>query len=966
MTSIAPHHAKYFAWDLTRRAPEGIDRLSMSLFDAQVDLNPHQIEAALFALQSPLSKGVILADEVGLGKTIEAGIVLCQYWAERKRRILVICPASIRKQWAMELEEKFNLPSLVLDSKSCKEMRKQGSDPFVSSAILIMSFNFANSIREEIRSGTWDIIVIDEAHKLRNAYRPSNKVGQGIRWATEECRKILLTATPLQNSLMELYGLSTLIDEHIFGDQTSFRAQFANSGSNLNALRERLSSFCKRTLRNQVAEYIRYTERRAITCPFRPTDNEQALYEAISEFLRRKESYALPKSQRHLTALILRKLLASSSRAIAATLEMLCARLENMQANKRGNDQEIADLLVENEDIEDDLLDEILDEEPEQANLLISGEIDPEKLKEEIGTLRALGEWARRIGEDTKSRALLRALEIGFEQMKTIGAARKAVIFTESRKTQEYLKIYLENHGYQGQIALFNGSNNDPETTVIYNHWLECNRETGRASGSREIDVRTALIEHFRDSATLMIATEAAAEGINLQFCSLVVNYDLPWNPQRIEQRIGRCHRYGQKYDVVVINFLNERNEADRRVLQLLAEKFRLFSGVFGASDEVLGSIESGVDFEKRILAIYQECRTPEEIDAAFKVLQEEMDEQIRSRLDDTRRTLFEYFDEDVHQRLRLRLADTQRQLDKVSRRFWILTQCMLADRAYFYETELAFDLKKPPRSDIARGRYHLISKSGPKEPGKAAEEVAEGTGRFLYRLSHPLGEYVLEQAKSLETPPAEIVFDMTHHPTKVSVVEALKGKAGYLVLNRLCIESYEKEEYLLFSGFTDKENSLDQETMEKLFLCDSYVRSSIAIPEHITQRLSAEAEQHAKATINSSQERNNSHFNEARDKLEKWADDMVFAAEKALTDTKEQIKGLRRQARQATTLEEQHAIQEQIQKLERQQRRQRQEIFRVEDQIMEKRDQLIDQLEKRLAQKTAVETLFAIRWIVE
>ncbi|MDZ4856314.1 MAG: DEAD/DEAH box helicase, partial [Nitrospirota bacterium] len=214
--SLTPHHAKYFAHDLTRRAASGMDRLSMSLFDAAVDLNPHQIEAALFALQSPLSKGVILADEVGLGKTIEAGIVLCQFWAERKRRLLVICPASIRKQWALELAEKFNLPAVVLDAKAYREAKRGSTDPLALGAVLIMSFHFANTLREELKARAWDLVVIDEAHKLRNAYRPSNKVGQGIRWATEDCRKLLLTATPLQNSLLELYGLSTLIDEHLF------------------------------------------------------------------------------------------------------------------------------------------------------------------------------------------------------------------------------------------------------------------------------------------------------------------------------------------------------------------------------------------------------------------------------------------------------------------------------------------------------------------------------------------------------------------------------------------------------------------------------------------------------------------------------------------------------------------------------------------------------------------------------
>ena len=231
--SLTPHHAKYFAHDLTRRAATGMDRLSMSLFDAAVDLNPHQIEAALFALQSPLSKGVLLADEVGLGKTIEAGIVLCQFWAERKRRLLVICPASIRKQWALELEEKFNLPALVLDAKAYREARRRPSAAQRQKRVLVVSFHYANSLREELKAIAWDLVVIDEAHKLRNAYRPSNKVGQGIRWATEDCRKLLLTATPLQNSLLELYGLSTLIDEHLFGDVNSFRSQYASAGSNL-------------------------------------------------------------------------------------------------------------------------------------------------------------------------------------------------------------------------------------------------------------------------------------------------------------------------------------------------------------------------------------------------------------------------------------------------------------------------------------------------------------------------------------------------------------------------------------------------------------------------------------------------------------------------------------------------------------------------------------------------------------
>src|SRR5699024_3009803 len=201
---------------------------------------------------------------------------------------------------------------------------------------------------------------------------------------------------------------------------------------------------------------------------------------------------------------------------------------------------------------------------------------------------------------------------------------------------------------------LFSGTNTHASSQGIYRAWLTENQGTDRVTGSKPVDRRTALIDHFckDDGADILIATEAAAEGVNLQFCSLVINYDLPWNPQRIEQRIGRCHRYGQKYDVVVINFLNNRNLADRRVLELLTEKFQLFDGVFGASDEVLGRIESGIDFEKRITQIYDTCRQAEEIDDAFNTLQTELEDAIQERMEDAHAKILESFDEHVHDRL--------------------------------------------------------------------------------------------------------------------------------------------------------------------------------------------------------------------------------------------------------------------------------------------------------------------------
>ena len=849
---ITSFHAKYYAHDLTRKSVDGMDRLSMSLFDASVDLNPHQIDAALFALKSPLSNGVLLADEVGLGKTIEAGIVLCQQWAERKRKLLVICPASLRKQWALELEEKFNLPAIVLDPKTYKEALKRGKSPLNQKAVILVSYHYANRIRDEIKSIAWNLVVIDEAHKLRNAYRESNKVGQGVRWATDGCRKILLTATPLQNSLLELYGLSTLIDDNLFGDINAFRAQYASASGNIAALRQRLSTFCKRTLRKDVTEYIRYTERRTITRPFSPTDEEHRLYEAVTEFLLRPDSYAIPHRQRHLTELILRKLLASSSLAIAGTLETMKVRLENLRNERIKDDPDFAAQLISNEDIEDELLDEILNDENDSADEdNTPNVINHKQLAEEIELLTKLARWARNIGIDTKTDALKTALEIGFEQMENIGAQRKALIFTESRRTQDYLKQYLDQNGYQGQVVCFSGSNSGAEATAIYEQWVQKNRESGRITGSRDIDIRTALIEHFRDHASILIATEAAAEGVNMQFCSMVINYDLPWNPQRVEQRIGRCHRYGQKHDVVVINFLNERNQADKRVLELLTEKFQLFSGIFGASDEVLGTIESGVDFEKRILAIYQQCRTTDEIEKAFKALQAEMEASIQERMLDTRKALLDNFDEDVHERLRVQLADAQAQLDRFSKRFWSLSQFMLTDYAKFDDANLLFDLNKAPSQNIETGRYHLISKNKPtvNEQATDNQDVAD-YGSFLYRLSHPLGEHVISQAKAIDTAVNHLAFDVSHHPARLHLIESLKGSHGYLMLKQLYVESYEEEEYLLFSAIDQNGKVLDQETCEKLFSCQALEKEIATIPADILQKLNAEAVRHADATI--------------------------------------------------------------------------------------------------------------------
>lgn len=330
-----PFHSAYWSLLLTTAGPSGsIAHLARSIAGARVDLNPHQVDAALFALRSPLSRGVLLADEVGLGKTIEAGLVLAQRWAERRRRILVIAPAILRVQWKQELETKFLLPVRIVDSRTRPEARDADPlGPFAADdAIQIVSYHLASSRSAEIERIPWDLVVIDEAHRLRNVQKSRDNMARRIADATSRSFKLLLTATPLQNSLTELQGLVSVVDEQVFADPAVFRDRFVrpeNEALRNAELRARLEPICRRTLRKQVREYVSFTRRIAITQDFSPGDDEQSLYDDVSAFLGRDDLFGLAPARRGFTEIVLRKLLASSTFAIAPTFRRIADRLES-------------------------------------------------------------------------------------------------------------------------------------------------------------------------------------------------------------------------------------------------------------------------------------------------------------------------------------------------------------------------------------------------------------------------------------------------------------------------------------------------------------------------------------------------------------------------------------------------------------------------------------------------------------
>ncbi|WP_010625850.1 SNF2-related protein [Halomonas sp. KM-1] len=950
---LTPHQSQYFAWLLTRRAAgDSVESLASTLVDSQVDLNPHQVEAALFACRNPLSRGVILADEVGLGKTIEAGLVLSQRWAERRRKILIIVPANLRKQWHQEMQDKFGLQGLILEARSYNAIRKQEQrNPFqFTTGPIICSYQFAKAKADDVKSIEWDLVVLDEAHRLRNVYKTSNVIAKTLKDALSGVHsKVLLTATPLQNSLLELYGLVSFIDDRVFGDLDSFRSQFTGREQSFNSLRDRLAPICKRTLRKQVQPYVSYTARKAIVEEFTPSSEEQELSKRVADYLRRPNLKALPEGQRQLISLVLWKLLASSTHAIAGALETMAKRLQGV-LDEATEAPDLADEL--DEDYES--LDETADEwSGQDSDVAASSLMERDAIAQEIEELRHFKTLATNIRDNAKGKALLTALDRAFAELDRLGAARKAIIFTESKRTQEYLLDLLADTPYGDGIVLFNGTNSDQRAQAIYKDWLKRHQGTDHITGSKAADTRAALVEHFKERGKVMIATEAGAEGVNLQFCSLVINYDLPWNPQRIEQRIGRCHRYGQKHDVVVVNFVDRSNEADARVYELLSQKFQLFEGVFGASDEVLGAIGSGVDFERRIAEIYQNCREPEEIKSSFEQLQLDLSGEINEAMVKTRQVLLENFDEEVQEKLRMRADDSRNARNRFERMLMDLTRAELVHCAAFDDD--GFDLRRIPtgieHSDlvgIELGRYELPRRSG---------------DAHLYRINHPLARWSIEQAKARALDKARLVFDYNAYGSKISTLEAYRGKAGWLIVKLISVETLgNQEQHLLVAAGTTDGVVLAEEDPEKLLRLPATTQAA-SLLNAPDATLLADVEARKTALLRDVNERNLGYFEQEVQKLDAWADDLKLGLEQEIKEIDREIKEVRRTAATSPTLEEKLSWQKKQRELEGNRSKLRRELFARQDEVEAQRNHLISQLEVQLQQQVEERTLFTVEW---
>lgn len=604
------------------------------LLNTNIAINPHQINAFCAAIQSLKTGGIILADEVGLGKTIEAGLVLKYVLNTGAKRVLIVLPATLRKQWEIELDEKFQIKSTILDRLTISKAAhywKSRIENRNKTEVIITSYDYSSKLMKCYPKVIWDFIIIDEAHNLRNVFHGAKRA-KNLYDMSKKIPKILLTATPLQNSLSDLHGLISYIDPRIFGSEKSFNRRYIEC-ENYDELKTELRPVLYRTLRRDVAKYMNFKKRECLTVDFNLSEEEMLLYNMVNSFLKREPLYSIPVKNKGLVILVIRKLLASSSFALIETFEILKNRLEKLyEGTKSAQAMEGFDLFWDY--VEDEIDESGFEETPDEEII-----IQKQQIQEEIHLVKNIIQAANNIGENAKITALKTALSLAFEHQTTNGIQQKAVIFTESKRTQKYIAEELKKDGYsEDDILLFSGDSNDELTKEIFRIWQVKN--FGKTNYGRSVEYKNAIVDYFKTHSRILIATDAGSEGLNLQFCNTVINYDLPWNPQKIEQRIGRCHRYGQTHDVIAINLLNTDNEADKRVYEILSKKFELFEGVFGASDIALGALESGTSFEKTILDIYQRCNSKSEFAQAFDKLDKQLNSRLNKQFDQLRSIL--------------------------------------------------------------------------------------------------------------------------------------------------------------------------------------------------------------------------------------------------------------------------------------------------------------------------------------
>jgi superfamily II DNA/RNA helicase len=913
-----PIQRRLLAEDLTRlRRSDEHRRYAAAQRRGRIDPNPHQIDAVVFALRRIPEGGCILADEVGLGKTIEAGLVIAQLLAEGTRRVLLVVPKSLLGQWQTELYSLFGI-----------EAREGKLDPdsFEGSGVFLVHRELAGGTKGASILKTVDpfeLIVVDEAHEIfAGVYKRFDKEGtynDDSREAVTAGRVRELVkrgGTPVL-LLTELWGLVQYVEPTgtLLGKLPTFRELFCDGSDRTvlpeqaRELRRRLAVVMQRTLRRQAQEFLEipFVERQTRLIEYSMSPDEKSLYNDVTAWLMKPDLCAFGGSQRLLLIGFHRRM-ASSLAALTASLDKVASRLrarltriEKVESNERTLAEDFArDLEEDTSELETQA---VVEPEPSPAE---------NRIRAELEQVERFAKRSSSLPHDSKARCLLDALRIVREHASRDQGTGRAIVFTESLTTQGYLRDLLLENGYRPEdITLFRGDNETPEARAALDQWEKEVASSLPAGNrpSREVALRLALVHEFRERSQVFISTEAGAKGLNLQFCDTLINYDLPWNPQRIEQRIGRIHRYGQRRGVTVMSFLARENEAQRLTFEILSQKLDLFGKVLDSSDAILHvpannfpqSLIAGIgfDFEAQLRRIYDQARSVDDVThelqglrAEIEAKREEFDaeqsraaELVEERLDDTLRAVFRKYEHELPGELAGLDADLERVV-----------------AGFLTAIGVTFD-----RSEIP-GRVVLHIHPGTQLPEDYRDggEVVIGDSRDLrdgdvLHTAHPLVRAAIDEARCASGRPFKVRFADGDRPLPESLA-GLRGRRGHIVVTKIAYRGIESVDQLVTTALLEESvDPLDPQTVEallSLMASDHDVPGTYAPPAALEDAVAEAVLENQAATAISDRDR----FDHMLWQLDRYVEDQALLLRRRQVAIEQRIDDAERRRERALT----------------------------------------------------------------
>ena len=864
------YQAKYLATRILHKAPrDSFNRLLPIVYDADIDIHPHQLASADMAFNSPLAHNFMLLDESGLGKTVEACISIGYFYYRGERNILVMSPVSEIKHWYKHLAERFNLPTVILDDSNYTDFRRRGKyKPLEQGKVILCTYKFAFEKEREFKKTDWDLVVLDEAHRLNYIYDLTDEMGESLIRSLSTRRKLIITSVPFQSTLLRMFKLGEFMDPYMFGEEKSFFYKYV-SLTGLNdypELKRRLVPVSNRFQRFRRTEFTPKSKRVEMLFDYYAPALERDTVTAMTNYFMRSGKFGLKSDQGSLAALGLYKQLQSIP-SIKFGLKKIIKGIEKQLDGKdpyRWLDKAIT------KDIET-----IPHTEEEWFNKgeLFKYQVPTTKaakkeMQKEIEEIKIYLDFASQTKEMYRSRAMIRALNRAFTNAHKMGINPKVVIYTESKITMKYLVKYLSERGAEN-IYYLSRVNRDKVHRKILKDFKKNAKNLNRLSENEEDNIKQAVIEKFIADGDFLITTDLGVEGFNLSQANVVVNFDLPMDPYRTDRRLARVDGYGNDSDLLVVNILNRSNELERWIYDKYRKYFDLFSGMPGRSDLAVGTIGAGSDYEMFVFDQYMRNHSIGMLTRNFRRIEVELKDAKSKEMDRIIKGVLEMSASKERQLISEYKGLIKDHMGQFEDEILKLVRATVSDYAAVSKRgRLKFELHKKPfrmkKEDL--GTYYVQQRVKPGE-------------RKMY-LTRGMGQKLIKKVMAQKLPNARVRF--RYKSRKRGQGKHLRGlvkKKGTMILKLITVKSISEEQFLVFVAVTSDGKLLTQQQAHEIMELESRVVKK----ERVRERLLPEYKALRGALLELLADRNDMFIKREMKKMDKWMGDNVTKAQRDL-----------------------------------------------------------------------------------